>query len=539
MTARMTQTLGHARGLLKGFTPGQLGVIVIAGLALVLGAVGLTRWAAQPTWTPLFSNLSGADANTIVEQLRTDNVQYELADGGGTVLVPQAQVYNLRVEMAGKGLPASDGNSYSILDQQGLTATDFQQNVAYQRALESELDKTLQAISGVQTAIVHVAMPQKDVFASAQDATTASVLLALQPGTSLSTGEVRAVTHLVAGSIPGLDPGNVTVTNSQGQLLSTKDDGADGSVAAAGQADAQTAQYEDRLTGTVQAMLDRVLGPGHAVVRVNAQLNYDTRSTTSQQYLSATGIPPLSEATSHETYSGAAAGAGGALGQTYPTLTPGIGSSGGGTYDNQQRTVDNAVGSVVESAQAAPGSVERLTVAVVLDSATAGSVDTAKVTSMVSNAVGLDPKRGDAVDVSSLPFDTTAAKAAAKEIGAAQSAAKTAQYIDLGKKAGLVLAALVVAFLLVRRQGKGRPSVTAYASDLPEDGGLLVSGLPPALSSGPTNPALMMHGPDGAVLAAEAAANRERLRDEVSKLVENQPEDVAQVIQGWLAQRKG
>ncbi len=547
MTARMTKTLGRASGLLKGFTPGQRGVILVAALALVLGAVGLSRWAAQPSWTVLYSNLSGTDANAIVEQLRSDNVQYKLADGGGTVLVPQVQVYDLRVSLAGKGVSPSDGNSYSILDSQGLTATDFQQNIAYQRALEGELNRTLQSISGVQTAIVHLAMPAKDVFSDKQDQPTASVLLALQPGTTLTTDEVRAVTHLVAGSIPGLSPDNVTVTDSKGNLLSTKGSAGGDAAAVAGQTDSQTAQYESRLSSAVQTMLDKVLGPGHAVVRVNAQLNFDTRTTTSQKYVSASGVPPLSLATSTENYNGAAAGSGGALGQTYPTLTPAAGATGAGSYARSQQTVDNAVGSIVESAQAAPGTVQRLTVAVVLDSTTATKLDSTQISSLVGNAVGLDTARGDSVVVNSLPFDTTAAATAQKEIASAQSAAKTAQYLDLGKKAGLGLVVLIVAVLMLRKRGKGSPSIEAYASDLPGDGGMLMSG---GLSSGLHHAALPagsaagaggqahaeLSGPDPAI---EAARNRENLRDEVARLVENQPEEMAQVIQSWLSQRKG
>lgn len=552
MTARMTQTLGRARGILKGFTPGQRGVIVVVALALVLGAVALTRWAAQPTWTPLFSNLSGPDANAIVEQLRSESVPYQLAAGGNTVLVPQSQVYDLRVQLAGKGLPSSDSNGYSILDKQGLTATDFQQNVAYRRALESELSRTLQAMSGVQTAIVHVAIPQKDVFATEQDKPTASVLLALTPGTTLDRSQVRAVTHLVAGSVEGLDPNDVTVTNQKGALLSTRETGAAGAAAAAGEADQQTAQYEDRLSGTVQQMLDRVLGPGHAVVRVNAQLNFDTRATTSERYVSETGVPPLSEATTRETYNGGAAGNGGALGQTWPTLAPAAGSSGAGSYDRQQRTVDNAVGKVVESAQAAPGTVQRLTVAVVLDSGQTAGTDATTVQQLVSNAVGLNGQRGDTVEVSSLPFDTTAATEAAKEIKAAQSAERTSQLLDIGTKVGLGLAAVIVLFLLLRKRGRGEP-IEAYASDLPDETLLpamrqlalpqaQAPGLPAQLGSALPLP-LPAGGGDPAEHAlpagqAEKVAQRDRLRDEVAQLVENQPDEVAQVIQGWLAQRK-
>ena len=540
----MSQTLGRARTLMKGFTPGQLGVIGVAVVALIFGAMFLTRWVAQPSWTPLFSNLSGSDANAIVEQLKAGKVQYQLADGGSTVLVPQAQVYDLRVSLSGKGLPSTAGNGYSVLDEQGMTATDLQQNVAYQRALESELNKTLQSIAGVRTAIVHLAIPKKDVFSSEQDKTTASVLLSLAPGTELDRGQVRAITHLVGSSIPGLDPSNVIVTDGSGTLLSGGGTGADGAASQAGDADQQTAQFEDRMSKSVQAMLDKVLGTGNAVVRVNAQLDYDTRATTSERYVSETGVAPLSEATLHETYDAAAGGAGGNLGGTWPTLTPAAGANGGGAYDKQQRTVDNAVGKVVESAQAAPGGVKRLTVAVVLNS-TDAKTDPTTVQQLVGNAVGLDATRGDSVQVSSMAFDTSTTAEAKKEIAAAASAARTEQYLDMGKKAGLILAALVIVMILRRRRRRSRASVEATAGDLPGEPILLPGQLAQLTGQTAGQVALPAGSPEtheasiAEELELEAAVHRERLRAEVAQMVDNQPDEVAQVIQGWLSHRKG
>jgi flagellar M-ring protein FliF len=525
--SRMDATLGRAKGLMAGFTPGQRGVIAVAAIALVLGAVGLSRWAAQPTWTPLFSNLSGGDANAIVEQLRTDNITYQLADGGATVLVPQSQVYDVRVSLAGKGLPSSDSDGYSILDSQGMTATDFQQNIAYRRALEGELGKTLQAITGVQTAIVHLAMPKKDVFATEQDRATASVLMAVTPGTELTDGQVRSITHLVAGSVEGLDPSDVNVSDSKGNLLSTREDGADGAASRASSADEQTAKFEDRMSTSVQQMLDRVLGPGKAVVRVNAQLDYDTKDTTTESYVRESPAPqPLSETTLKEGYANGAAGAAGSLGVTWPTLTPGAGSETGSSYLKESRTVDNAIGKVVERAQAAPGAVERLTVAVVLDDKAAGAVDPARVQALVANAVGLDPQRGDTVQVDKLAFDTTSTQAAAKELEAAQKAERTAGYLDLGKKAGIGLLVLVALFLMTRRR-KGGATVEAAASDLPDPGltagRQMLGGAPVAITS---------------ELEVDPVIERDRMRDEVAALVDNQPDEVAAMIQGWLSERK-
>jgi flagellar M-ring protein FliF len=526
---RMSSAVGRAKEAMAGFTTGQKAMLVVAVLALALGAIGLTRWVAQPSYTPLFGNLSGSDANAIVQQLQSSNVPYQLADGGSTVLVPKSQVYNLRVQMSGKGLPAGDTNGgYSLLDKQGITATDFQQNVAYRRALEGEMDKTLQAITGVRTAVVHLALPKKDVFATEQDKPTASVLLALQPGTTLTVSQVRSVTHLVAGSVEGLTADNVTVSDANGNLLSAPEQGTGGGAAVAGEADQQTAQFEDRMSSTVQQMLDRVLGPGRSVVRVNAQLDYSSHDTTSEKYVSDTAVAPLSEATSSETFNGGGSGLGGALGQTFPTLTPGSTGSLGSSYQRAQRTVDNAVGKIVDRTQAAPGAVQRMTVAVVLDAKTAGAVDPNQVQQLVSNAVGLNPTRGDAVQVDKIPFDTTAAAQASKELAAAASQAATAGYIDLGKKAGLGLLVLVIAFLLLRR-GKRDPAIEALVNDLPEQPTLLSTER--TALEGITLPELPAAEDDG--------LSRDQLRDEVAELVDNQPEDVAAMLQGWLNERAG
>jgi flagellar M-ring protein FliF len=530
---RLAQVTARLRALVAGFTPGQRGVVIVAGLGLILGAVALTQWMAQPTWTPLFSQLSGTDANAIVEQLRADNVQYQLVDGGTTVLVPQAQVYDLRVSLAGKGLPGNDaGSGWSIVDKQGMTATDFQQNIAFQRALEGELSKTLGAMTGVKTAIVHLAIPKKDVFATAQDKTTASVLLQLAPGTSLTRAQIRSVTHLVAGSVPSLDPSDVTLTDANGNLLSTREDGTSGAVSAANDADQQTALFEDRQSMKLQQMLDQALGPGHAIVRVNAQLDFSAKDSTSELYVSSPSPLTLSEATNLEQYNGAGSAAGGPLGVPSPSLSPVAGSAGAGAYLKQGRTANFGVGKVVTNEKAAPGSVQRLTVSVVLDAKTAGPADPTKVQAvqaMATQALGIDAKRGDLVTVTSLPFDTTTAAAAQKELAAQQSAAQLGQYLDLGKKAGLVLAAIVVGLILLRRSKNNAPTVKATASDVSE--GVLVPSRMDAIGSDSVTAI------EGAAEQASPVLERERLRDEVAEFVDSQPDDIAQLVQGWLGQK--
>jgi flagellar M-ring protein FliF len=177
--------------------------------------------------------------------------------------------------------------------------------------------------------------------------------------------------------------------------------------------------------------------------------------------------------------------------------------------------------------QAAPGSVQRLTVAVVLNSKSTGAVNQAQLQQLIGNAVGLDAKRGDSVQVTSLPFDTSAAQTAAKELAQVQADAKLAGYLDIGKKAGIGLVALIIFFLAMRRRKKEQAAIEATASDLPEP---VIIPSQHAITAGPL---AIPHQP------TEVAKDRERLRDEVAELVENQPDEVAQVIQGWLQQRSG
>jgi flagellar M-ring protein FliF len=524
----MNVTLGKAKSFASGFTPGQRSVVIVAVLALLMGAFAISRWVAQPSWTPLYGNLAGADADAVVTQLNADGVKYKLADGGGTVLVPQSQVYAERISLSGKGLPSgASADGWALLDKQGITATDFQQNIAYQRALEGELAKTLEAMNGVNTAVVHLAVPKKDVFSTETDKTTSSVLLSLQPGTTLTNEQVRSVTHLVAGSVAGLDPADVTVTDQSGKMLSSSSGADGGAGGSASETDQQTAAFEDRMGAAAQHVLDQVVGIGHSVVRVNAQLDFNSTDTTSQTYTAPSPTaPPLSAATVNESYSGAAAGAGGTLGQILPSAIPS--ASGAGSYVRNQSTVNNSVDNTVQKVVTAPGSVQRMTVAVVLDAKTAGTLNPAQVQQIVANSVGLDTTRGDSVQVDTLPFDTTAAAAAKKELDTAAKAQKSASYIELAKKVGIALLILIILFILMRRRKRDEPLIDATASDLPPGSGLVLS----------TNTQAALGNSQQLAITQEADLTRDKMRNDVAALVDSQPDDVAQMLQGWLAERK-
>src|ERR671926_69722 len=168
MPAALAGPLARIRSVLSTISLGQKVVIGLLAVGLLLGGVFFYTWITAPTYSPLFSNLASTDASAIVDELNAEGVTYELADGGTTIMVPKDQVYNLRLTMSGKGLPAGQDTGYALLDEQGITTSEFQQQVTYQRAIEGELAKTLEALAGVNSAVVHVALPKDEVFVTDQ-----------------------------------------------------------------------------------------------------------------------------------------------------------------------------------------------------------------------------------------------------------------------------------------------------------------------------------------------------------------------------------
>jgi flagellar M-ring protein FliF len=532
MKDRVLTVAKRVTGTFAAFTPGQKAVTLLGVVALVLGGVLFANWAAKPTYAPLFSNLSSTDASAIVDKLNSSGTTYQLADGGTTIMVPQGQVYDLRLKMSGQGLPAQSDTGYSLLDKQGVTTSDFMQNVDYQRALEGELGKTIKSINGVQAAAVHLAIPQKDVFATDSQKPTASVLVTTGLGHTLSPDQVTSIVHLVAAAVVGLDPNQVTVADSAGNVLST----GNGQTTATGSSgrSQQTTDYEQRLDSAVQKMLDSVVGPGHAVVKTTADLDYDQTETKTQTYVAPSpSVPPLSQSTNTETYSGNGGGSGGVLGPDNIQVPGGVGQSG--SYSHSTNTQDNAVGMVTQTRNSAPGNVRRLSVAVLLDATTAKNVDLAQVQKLVSSAVSLDTTRGDSIAVSAMPFDQSTAQQAKQAETTAAKAQSQAQLFSMAKTGGMALLIALMVFFAwraSRRSRKGELSVgeTAALDRIQA----VLDKRQSALGDG-----------TGGALALEPGSDPSRdnyavneARKEISAMVEQQPDEVAHLLRGWLAERR-
>jgi flagellar M-ring protein FliF len=531
MTDRLPAPVRRVSDTFKAFTPGQKAVTIFAVVALIVGGYFFATWAAKPSYQILFNNLSTKDASAIVEALQKSGASYELANDGSTILVPRDEVNALRLQLSGEGLPNDEGTGYSLLDQQGITTSDFMQHANYQRALEGELSKTIKSIEGVEAATVHLVLPQKDVFSDDESKPTASVLVASKGNSQLSGDQVQSIVHLVASSVEGLDPTQVTVAGSDGRILST---GGGASIATGGDssAEAQTVNFQNRMNSSLQKMLDSLVGPGHAVVTTTAVLDFDQTETRSKKYSADPATPAESESINTETYSGTGTGQGGVLG---PDNIQVPNNAGNGQYNNKNEVRNRQLDEVEEMRRSAPGSIERLNVSVLMDSAVAGGVNADQVQELLSAAAGIDATRGDTIAVASMPFDTTAATAAQNELTAATAAEQQAKQMTLIKTGALVFVVLALIFLAWRanKRAKKRQQLTdEERKHLENMQAALEAQRRAELDVGTSAATNMLEAPDFSNENNEAREERHR---EIEQLVKDKPEETAALIRSWLS----
>ncbi|MBP3045203.1 flagellar M-ring protein FliF [Arthrobacter jiangjiafuii] len=530
MARPMNAAFGRVGETVRGFTLAQKTITIIGVAVLALGIALLVSWATKPAYTPLFSGLSASDANTIVEQLKTDGVPYEIANGGGTILVPEANVYDQRLKAAGAGLPSSSTGGYSLLDEMGVTSSEFQQSVTYKRALEGELAKTVGALDGVQTASVQLAIPEDTVFVSEKRDPTASVFIQTENGVTLGADQIQAIVHLTSASIDGMDATNVAVIDSAGTVLSAVGVGATGS------ADKQSSDYEERVGAAVQTMLDRVVGPGNATVAVAADMSYESANRVEESFASPENAPALNEATTTEEYTGGAGG--GAAGILGPdNIAVPDDAAGDGTFNSETSTRNNAVNKITETREIPAGALNRQTVSVALNTEAAAGLNLNNIEALVATAAGINAERGDELTVEMVAFNAGGAAAAQEALGAAAEAAEEERRAQLLNSiilaTGIVLAvalALVAYAMRSRRQNREAIDIGELSELDPLEPAtkLAMIGQQPVTAIGvPTDTA-------GLPILTPRADSTERKRAEVDMLAGQDPTRTAEYLRSFM-----
>lgn len=535
MPAQISSMVERLQKQIKQLSLAQRVFAVLLGAGLVLAAIALTQWINKPQMSPLFTNLSPTDAAAIVDELNSSGVPYELTAGGSTILVPNSQLYDTRLRVASEGLLANSDAGYSLLDDMSMTSSEFQQQVTYQRALEGELARTIGAMDGVSAASVKLALPQESVFVSETPDPTASVFIQTGATGALPPASVQAIVHLVSASIEGMKPEGVAVIDSNGVVLSSV--GGDSSTV---MQSGQISEYEQRIASSVQAMLDRVVGAGNAVVSVSAELDYDKTQTTTETFTSDPSAAPLSESTTREEYTGSNSTETGVLGPD--NIGGPAPDDDNGNYLKETAVRNNAVNKVTSVQETAPGSVKRQSVSVVVSKEAAASLNMGELEQMVAAAAGVDEERGDVVSVSRMTFDKTMAETAqvalTEAVANERAAATKAMYIDITKWAVLGLVVILVFVLILRMSRRAREDerMTLSLEAIEELEQRTQSALEQRAQAVLDKAAAAAAGelaleappvPDMEDVAAE-------VRNEIMTFAAQQPAEVAEVLRGWI-----
>src|ERR1700742_2456790 len=375
---------------------------VMLGGSLVLGVAFLMivmSVASKPSYSTLEAGIDPAQTGKITSTLASAGISYQLQNSGTAIAVNSSQTAQARVALATAGLLTNQQPGFSLLDKQQLGQSNFQQQVTYERALEGQLAQTIESIDGVTSATVNLVIPnsQDQLFSDQAQPATASVLLG---GSQLPASSVRGIAQLVASSVPSLSINKVTVTGSDGSLLWPTSDGDGAGATTQQQADQK---YDASMTSQVNAMLAQTLGAGKAQVVVNANVNANQSTQDALTY--AKKGTPLTQTTSTETLKGGSPTASGTSGTAgnIPAYTAGAGGSSNSNYSNKTTNTNFGVNKTITHTIVAPGNVLNQSVSVLVDkSVPAASLPAIK--QAVSNAVGLNAKRGDTLSVGQLAF---------------------------------------------------------------------------------------------------------------------------------------
>lgn len=403
-------------------------------LFVAIGVIGLVM-GRQAEWRVLYANLADKDGGAIIAQLSQMNVPYKHAEGGNAILVPADRVHDTRLRLASQGLPKGSVAGFEMMESNRFGMTQFQERLTFQRGLEGELTRSIQALSSVQSARVHLALPNQNGFFREQQKPSASVLVSLNAGRSLDRNQLAGIVHLVASSVPEMSPSAVSVLDDTGKLLSTPVDGVNG---VAGGADAQQLQYVQQLeqmySRRVLDILEPVVGRQNVKAQVTAELDFSQTEQTSESH-KPNQAPDSSAIRSQqlvESTNGPAGGAAGVPGATtnqppVPSTAPvngpaqalaaaGGGATGGAASSKRESIINYEVDKTIKVVRAGTGVIKRLSAAVVINHKTTtdekGKTTTTplseqqleKMTALVRETIGFNQDRGDSVNLMNAPF---------------------------------------------------------------------------------------------------------------------------------------
>jgi flagellar M-ring protein FliF len=552
MSGFVNAYIGKIMDFWQKLDPKRRMAITIAAAVLVVGLAGSAAWLNRPDYKILYSNLQPEDANRIVRILQAQKIPYKLENNGATVTVPEAAVYEQRIKIASEGGLVGSGIGFEIFDEVKVGMTDFVQKINYQRALQGELARTISEFSNVESARVHLVVPQRSLFVEEQQDPSASVVLTLASGVrSLDGKEVQAIVNMLTMAVQGLEKTRVSISDNSGKsLYFPEDDSVTGQTVTQRE---HKLKMEQSLERRILDMLGPVLGPGKAIAKVNAELDFSQRTIRRELYDPDKTVV-RSEQRSEESQRGRANLEAGSPDVNFrgDGLTGAISDQDG---SREARSTNYEINKEEQSIVSHTGTVNRMTVAVIVDGnyvkdnvgqwqfTPRAREELDQIKTMVSQAVGFDRARGDIIEVSCMAFGESEMP---QDPNVAQI---VAEYADrLGRP--LLNAMLVFLFLML----VVRPIVLAFLRPKVEAGEVLegLEGLPSAeeqLALYEAQEEAAKQAADEAANAAKAAEVMQAPEDEdeftmmqrledmkafILQLAERNMDQTLSVLRGWI-----
>ncbi|MDR2861082.1 MAG: flagellar M-ring protein FliF [Syntrophobacterales bacterium] len=412
--------------------------LLATGLVTIAIILGLVVWANQSEYRVLFSNLASDDAANIVAKLKEKKIPYKISDSGDSVSVPSDRVTEVRLDLASGGLPQGTGVGFEIFDRKTLGATEFEQQLNFRRALQGELARTINSLDEIQQARVHLALPKDSLFVEEQKKPTASVTLKLKSGRVIRPDQIDGITHLVASSVEGLNPADVIVVDSKGNILSRKKDDSGFGQLTASQVEYRN-NFERSMVSQIQTMLEKVVGPGKAVVRVSADLDFKVMEQTEELY---DPDSPVIRSTQRQT----------------ENITPLPNATAGrGTESKSDEVINYEINRTINKTVMPVGEIRKLSIAVLVDGKyttddkgeevyqARDKAELDKLVDLVRKSVGFSAARGDQVVVTDMPFRPSAEDELALPLTWTQQVSEFTPYL----KYIIILVVILFLFLFV------------------------------------------------------------------------------------------
>ena len=475
------------------------------------------------TYEPLYAGLEVEDQAAIVDYLKENNLPYKLDPSSSAILMPGGAIYETRLTLAQMGLPKGGTTGFEIFDESNMGMSEFQQRIAYTRAIEGELARTISQMTQVENARVSVVIPEQRLFLEQQKPSTASVLLRLRQGATIGPTQVKAIIHLVAHSVDGLEPDAVTVVDTNGRVLSDMVSDSmiiynpDGTNTVTSVQRELERQHERELENKVRIMLEQVFGPGSAIVRVRIDLDLDKRTSSYVEYTpnpdTGTGVPRSNER-QEESYTGQGNPVNGNPGTT--TNIPGYAINSSqveSEYNRSNSTTNYEISTRKGDQVVTPGGVRRLSASVLINDRTGELTDERleSLQEVIASSIGFSAQRGDSLVVRAMRFSTAFADSMADQLR--QDRMWKIIYGSIA--AFIVLLIVAIALFIWMRAKRARLAVQEIEAE-----GRKVPTIQEMLTS-----------PDLLAFQGEMAVLEEQLK----AYAKSHPDEIATLVNEWLS----